>query len=177
MKITARQLKRIIKEELAGVESFEDVGSLESDLKSAIDGLVLETRNRFVNESILKNFLSGLLDIATLKIVRVAMRDAALKIKEKIDEMSHDAEVIELREIEEKLMKKVSDDQSLIEMLKEYEETKDSQLSKDISAKIANITKQFAKELGVFSRATAQSPQKIRSKMRTGRRFSNLDVY
>jgi hypothetical protein len=180
MKISIKQLKRMIKEELEGS------GELEQDLNSAIDNLVLESkpRRKKVDESVgvfLGGMLAGVL-LGPIKRAAVKIRD---RLKTNIENLEHDEEVIALQEIEQGLMDKVKLDLELTEMLKQYEEggSSNSFLSKEISERIVDLVREYAKELrekhgsDFDSKAIRQSPQQIRGKMKTGRRFGNLDVY
>lgn len=183
MRITVNQLKKMIKEELEEVSG----GGLEQDLNDAINNLVLESkpRRKKVNESV-GVFLGGMLAGVLLGAIKRAAKKIRNKLTAGIEDAVDSEQLIGLRKIEEALMNRVNTDYELTEMIKEYEEggSKDQKLSKDISNRIADITVEYASQLArehevmVYdSKALRQSPQQIRSKMKTGNRFDHLDVY
>jgi hypothetical protein len=166
MRITVNELRRIIKEEVENVMGGAPDPSLDADLASDIEGMVIpESRNRRPLREMDAGMAFGLGAGAAAGVYGLAKwgpaayRSLREKISDWLDEKYYVKSVEAQSNAIDAAFEALNADVSLKELFDEYKESGDRDVSKKITSRIATILKNFN---------TGLSTQEFRGAMRLG---------
>lgn len=166
MRITINELRRIIKEEVENVTGAPVDPSLDADLASDIDGMVIpESKNRRYLQEMDAGMAFGLGAGAAAGVFGLikwgpsAYRALREKISDWLDEKYHAQSVQAQKNAIDAAFEALNADTSLKELFDEYKKSGDKNVSKEITRSIATILKNFN---------TGLSAQEFRGAMRLG---------